>query len=106
MRRDRVTKHPTEPRVRAVDTMDRISDAPHSGLHTDDQGNTERGADRLAPPDVARGPGAADLGWHLRLAADRAARAAQYRTDRARGAGCHRRPGNADADDPVSRSLA
>ena len=37
------------------------------------EGNPGRGADRLAPADAARRPGAADLGRHLCLAAARAA---------------------------------
>src|SRR6185312_8197651 len=65
-----------------------------------------RGADRLAPADVAGWSGPSDLGRHLCLASGWASRADEDRRDRARGAGSGGRAGVADADGPASGALA
>ena len=75
-------------------------------LSADPEGESGRGADRLAPPDAARRARPPDQRRHLRLAAARLSRAEEHRAHRARGAGRHGRPGSADADHPVGRPVA
>ena len=75
-------------------------------LSADPEGESGRGADRLAPPDAARRAGPPDQRRHLCLAAARLSRAEEHRAHRARGAGRHGRPGSADADHPVGRPVA
>src|SRR5260221_5350379 len=70
------------------------------------QGESERGADRLASPDAARRHDPPVERRDLFLAAARLPRPQEGRADRPRGAGPRRRPRGADADYPARRSLA
>src|SRR6266404_157266 len=64
----------------------------------DPERESERGGDRLASADAARGHDAAGGGRHLCLAAAGFSGAEEDRADRPRGAGPRRRPGTVDAD--------
>src|SRR5260370_1302223 len=75
-------------------------------LSADPEGESGRGADRLASADAARRPGSPDQRRHLCLAAARLSRLEEHRAHRARGAGCLGGAGSADADHPVGRAVA
>src|SRR6185369_6297415 len=67
---------------------------------------SERGGDRLASADAARGHDAAGSGRHLRLAAAGFSGSEEDRADRTRGTGPGRCTGIVDADAAARRSLA
>ena len=95
-----VRRHPGRP------SEDRIQHADEPVFPADLEGESGRGADRVASADAARRPRSPDQRRHLCLAAARLSRAEEYRADRARGAGRRGRPGSADADHPVGRPVA
>src|SRR6266513_5171532 len=66
-------------------------------LSTHPQGESERGGDRLASADAARGHDAAGSGRHLRLAAAGLSGVEEDRADRPRGTGPSRCAGTIDA---------